>query len=119
MLVDDIILGGRKLKSFINKLEPAFLKTLIPNAIRSKELLETATTEISEVNLDSFVLLIRYYNTLSSDYRDKLKKSLELDIDIPNTAKIELVEYGSLSETNKIIFEMIYTLSLLDGHSEI
>lgn len=118
MLVDDMVLASRKLKSFITKLEPKFLDILQPNALRDKISFATAIDAGNELNIDSFIFIIRYYNTLSADYRNSLRDSLSLDIELEHTANIELVDYVNISETNKIIFEIIYTLAILDGSTD-
>ncbi len=118
MLVDEIILAGRKLKSFIEKLEPKFLDVLEPNAIRSNESLSDTIDNISRINIDSFIFIIRYYNTLSVDYRNTLITSLSITIELDHIATVELVDYSNLTETSKIIFEIIYTLSILEGSTE-
>lgn len=118
MLIDDIILASRKLKSFITKLEPKFLDVLQPNALRDKASFDQAKSNINEINVDSFIFIIRYYNTLSIDYRIALKNSLIMTIELENISNIELVDYANISETDKIIFEIIYTLSILDGSTD-
>lgn len=119
MLVDNMVLASRKLKSFITKLEPKFLDILQPNALRDKTSFTTTIEAVNNLNIDSFIFIIRYYNTLSSDYRDSLRNSLSLSIELEHISNIELVDYASISETNKIIFEIIYTLAILDGSTEV
>ena len=118
MLIDDIILASRKLKSFIMKLEPKFLDVLQPNALRSKTSFSQAKDEINNLNVDSFIFILRYYSTLSIDYREALKNSLILTIELEHISNIELIDYANTSETDKIIFEIIYTLSILDGSTD-
>lgn len=118
MLVDEIVLAGRKLKVIIEKLEPKFLDVLQPNAIRSKESLSEAINSLVVINLDSLVFIIRYYNTLSIEYRAILKASLSISIELDNASSIELVDYSALSISDMCIFEIIYTLSILDGVKE-
>lgn len=119
MLVDEIILASRKLRSLIEKLEPKFLDVLQPNAIRSKESLSETINNLVYLNIDSLVFIIRYYNTLSIDYRDILVRSLSIVIQLDNTSSIELIDYSKLSDSDKTIFEIIYTLGILEGSTEV
>ena len=118
MVIDEIILAGRKLKSFIEKLEPKILKELTANSIRTNENFNDCVDTINKINIDAFILIIRYYGTLSIDYRPKLILSLSLDVELTNTSYSELISYTNLPETKKIIFEIIYTLTLLEGCTE-
>lgn len=118
MLVDEIILAGRKLKSFINKIEPNILTELTPNTLRSKETFDEVLSKVNGINVDAFILIIRYYNTLAIDFRQYLSMSLNIKVDLPNLSNVELISYGDLDETKKLIFELIYTITLLDGSTE-
>lgn len=118
MLIDEIILAGRKLKSFISRISPDILMVIKPNAIRTNDSFKEAIGSMSEINLDAFIIILRYYSTLSIDYRSKLIDSLSNTIEIPNVSQPELIVYDELTDTKKLIFELIYTITILDGSIE-
>lgn len=118
MLVDEVILAGRKLKSFINKVSPMILEELTPNTLRSKTTFDGAIDTINEINVDAFILIIRYYSTLAIDFRQSLSESLNIKIDLATVTSVELISYAGLDDTKKLIFELIYIITILDGSTE-
>lgn len=118
MLVDDIITAARRLESFINRVSPDILEKLQPNGIRSKDTLKTVIEDCISINVDSFIAILRYYNTLAVGYKKDLVDSLTIEIKIPNVSDVEIIKYKELIDVEKLVFEIIYTLTMLEAVKE-
>ena len=112
-LNQSMINTARSLQVSLGNHTPSIAHLLTPTAISSYKNLDDTIDTLIASNADALIYTIRLYKILKYEYDAELKVSLDTDINFKALVNDDVISYGKLRETDKLVFEIIVHLSLL------